>query len=171
MKPTIAALSAVICAGGMFACTAAFAAPASAFGPEVKIAEAKDGFAGKLDVVPSHGKAGDPFTVTGSNLPPNQEFQIIWRTVNGRWKVTEAQYKGREFVPVAYQMASVKTDATGKFKTGFSTPEDFGFGNDIVLQQGNRLLNQSGYSVDMSVDVTPKSAPVGTPITITVKGI
>ncbi len=40
-----------------------------------------------------------------------------------------------------------------------------------MLQQGNRLLNQTGYSIDMTVDVTPKSGPPGTPITISVKGI
>src|SRR5690349_666595 len=149
----------------------AFAAPVSIFGPEVKAGEPRDGYVGKLDVAPSHGKAGDPFTVTGANLPPNQEFQLVWRTVNGRWNVTESQYKGREFVTVAYQMAKVKTDGAGKFKSSFTTPEDFGFGNDIVLQQGTRLLNQTGYSIDMSVDVTPKSGPPGTPITISVKGI
>ncbi len=160
-----------LCAGIAFAAAPSVAAPVSSFGPEVKAGEPRDGFLGKLDVAPSHGKAGDPFTVSGANLPPNQEFQLVWRTVNGRWNVTEAQYKGREFVPIAYQMAKVKSDAAGKFKSSFTTPEDFGFGNDIVLQQGNRLLNQTGYSIDMTVDVTPKSGPPGTPITISVKGI
>src|SRR5438270_11285335 len=113
MKLVSVALAAVVFAGSGFTTTSAFAGPPSAFGPAVKVGEARDGFLGKLDVAPSHGKAGEPFTVSGVNLPPNQEFQLVWRSVTGAWKVTEAQYKGREFVTVAYQMAKSKTEATG----------------------------------------------------------
>ncbi len=149
----------------------AFAALPSAFGPEVKLGEPGNGFVGAMDVAPYHGKAGDPFTVTGSKLPPNQEFQLVWQTVNGRWKVNGEHYNGREYVPAVYQMARIKTDAAGKFTAQFTTPEDFGFGHDIVLQQNGHLINQTGYSVDMTVDVTPKNGPAGTPIKISVKGI
>jgi hypothetical protein len=147
------------------------AAPASAFGPPAQLYEPRDGFVGRLDVVPDHGKAGTPFTVVGERLPPNQEFQLIWRTVDGHWKVTESEYKGREYIPVSYQMAKVKSDAAGKITATFTTPEDFGFVHDIVLQQGDRLLNQAGYSIDMTVEISPKSGPLGTPITVEVKGI
>src|SRR6185312_11840053 len=103
----------------------ASAAPASAFGPEVKVGEGKGGYVGALDIMPEHGKAGTPFTITGAKLPPNQEFQLVWRTVNGRWKVTETEYKGREFLPADYQMARVKSDAQGRFTATFTTPDDF----------------------------------------------
>ena len=150
---------------------AAAAAPASSFGPEVKVGEARGGYVGALDVVPLHGKAGTPFTVKGEQLPPNQEFQLIWRTVNGRWKVTETEYKGREFIPADYLMGKVKSDSQGRLSASFTTPDDFGFEHDIVLQQADRLMTQVAYSVDMTVDISPKSGPVGTPITFTVKGI
>src|SRR5262249_18408650 len=88
----------------VFASCTASAAPASAFGPLVKLGQARGGYVGALDVIPDHGKAGTPFTIKGEKLPPNQEFQLIWRTVDGRWKVTETEYKGREFVPTDYQM-------------------------------------------------------------------
>jgi hypothetical protein len=147
------------------------AAPASAFGREVKAGEPRGGYVGTLEVVPVHGKAGTPFTVKAEKLPPNQEFQLIWRTMNGRWKVTESEYKGREFLPVAYEMAKVKSDATGRISATFTTPEDFGAGHDIVLQQGDRLMTQVGYSIDMTVDISPKSGPLGTPIKVEVKGV
>jgi hypothetical protein len=174
MKTCISRLSGVLCTAFVLSITCqspSFAALASAFGPEVKLGEARDGYVGRLDVEPIHGKAGEPFTVTGVNLPPNQQFQLIWRTVNGRWKVDEPSYKGREYVPAAYQMGNVKSDASGKFKASFVTPEDFGFGHDVMLQQGGRLLNQAGYSIDMTVDVSPKNGPPGTPISVSVKGI
>lgn len=149
----------------------AAAAPPSAFGPVVKPGEGSGGYVGTLNVLPDHGKANTPFTVTGEKLPPNQEFQLIWQTVDGSWKVAENQYKGRDFAPVAYQMGRLKSDAQGRIKATFTTPDDFGFQHDILLQQGNRLVNQAGYSVDMTVDISPKSGPLGTPITVTVKGI
>ena len=152
-------------------CEPAQAALPSAFGPEVKVGEGQGGYVGALNVLPDHGKAGAPFTVTAEKLPPNQEFQLIWQTVNGSWNVADAQYKGREYVPVAYQMGRVRSDAQGRINARFTTPEDFGFGHDILLQQGNRLMNQVGYSIDMSVDITPKSGPLGTPIKVEVKGI
>ena len=95
-----------------------------------------------MRVAPLHGIAGDPFTVTAADLPPNQEFQMIWRTAIGRWNVTESEYKGREFVPVDYEMARVRSDAAGRLQATFKTPEDFGFNHDIVLQQGDRLMTQ-----------------------------
>ena len=70
-----------------------------------------------------------------------------------------------------YEMARVRSDAAGRLQATFKTPEDFGFNHDIVLQQGDRLMTQVAYSIDMSVDVSPRSGPLGTPITIDVKGI
>src|SRR5258705_11224272 len=147
----------------------AAAAAASAFGPEVKVGEGKGGYVGALEIMPEHGKAGTPFTIKGEKLPPNQEFQLIWRTVNGRWKVTETEYKGREFVPADYLMAKVKSDAQGRFTASFTTPDDFGFEHDIVLQQATRLMTQVAYTVDMPVDLAPTSGPVATPIKFTFK--
>ena len=65
----------------------------------------------------------------------------------------------------------MKTDQAGRLSAKFVTPEDFGFMHDIVLQQGGRLFTQTGFSIDMTVEISPKSGPVGTPITVEVKGI
>ena len=40
-----------------------------------------------------------------------------------------------------------------------------------MLQQGDRLLTQVGFSIDMTVTVSPETGPVGTPVTVEVKGI
>jgi hypothetical protein len=146
------------------------AAPASALGPEVKVGAGTGSYVGVLDVVPAHGKVGAPFILKGEKFPPNTEVQVVWKTMNGRWKTTETQYQGREYTPVAYQMGKVKTDASGRINATFTTPDDYGFTHDIIVQQGDHLLTQVGYSVDMTVDISPKSGPVGTPITVNVKG-
>src|SRR5207253_8688873 len=64
-----------------------------------------------------------------------------------------------------------KTDQAGRLSANFVVPEDSGFMHDIVLQQGGRLFTQSGFLIDMTVEISPKSGPVGTPIVVEVKGI
>jgi hypothetical protein len=148
------------------------AAPApSALGPEVGVSKPRDGYVGRMDVSPEHGPAGTPVTVTAEGLPPGQEFQVVWVTVNGSWNVADAEYHGREFSQIAYEIARVKADRSGRLSATFIAPDDFGFLHDIVLQQGDRLFTQVAYSLDMTVEISPKSGPVGTPINVEVKGI
>src|SRR2546430_14420769 len=83
-------LAALACAMGIFVLgSSTNAAPRETdLGPEVPMAEPSGGFVGQLKVTPAHGPVGTPLTVTGQGLPAEQEFQLVWRTVKGRWKVT-----------------------------------------------------------------------------------
>ena len=92
--------------------------------------------------------------------------------MKGRWKVTIAEYHGREFIPVAYRIATVKSDKAGRISARFVAPEDFGFLHDIVVQQGNRLLTQTAFNLDMTARIVgATSGPIGTPIEVEVQGI
>ena len=164
-------------AGALLVLAKTFVAPvmaapkAAALGPEVALSAPRDGYVGRLDVTPLHGPVGTQVTVTGNNLPANQDFQLVWRTVKGSWKVADHEYHGRKYEPVAYEIDKVRSDAAGQFSASFTAPEDFGFSHDIVLQQGDRLFTQVGFSIDMTVTISPESGPVGTPITVDVKGV
>ena len=147
------------------------AAPAAGLGPETAVGEPVNGYVGRLDVSPEHAPAGTPVTVTAERLPPGQEFQLVWVTAIGTWKVTDTEYHGRDFTQVAYEIARVRTDSLGRFVTNFTTPDDYGFVHDIVLQQGSRLFTKMGFNLDMTVEISPKSGPVGTPIQVDIKGI
>jgi hypothetical protein len=147
------------------------ASPASALGPEVAPAQPSGGYVGRMNVVPDHGPAGTPLMVTAEGLPPEQDFDLVWRTVKGSWQVRDAEYLGREYTPVAYRIAVVRSDREGRVRATFLAPEDYGFGHDIVLQQRSRLFTQVGFNLDMTVRISPESGPVGTPITVEVKGI
>ena len=103
--------------------------------------------------------------------PPDQQFDLVWRTVKGKWKVENAEYHGRDYTPVGYRIATVTTDANGAFEAKFEAPDDFGFWHDVTVQQGDRLFIQAAFNVDMTVDISPQNGPVGTPITVDVKGI
>ena len=144
---------------------------AAALGPEVAVGEPSGGYVGHLEVLPTHGPVGTSVTVTADGLPAGWEFQLVWRTVNGVWKVADAQYHGRDYQPVAYQIAKLVTDQAGHLSAQFVVPEDFGFVHDIVVQRGGRLFTQAGFSIDMTVAVSPNSGPPGTPIAVEVRGI
>lgn len=151
----------------------ALLAPAAAvaqLGPEAPLAT-PHGFVGRMTVSPEHGPPGTPVRVMAEELPADTDFQLVWRTVKGAWKVTGAEYHGREYQPAAFELATVRTDASGRLSATFTVPENFGFLHDVVLQQGERLFIQAGFGVDMSVTLSPPSGPAGTPITVEVKGI
>lgn len=164
---------AALCLSAMLMSSAyAASAPAAVdLGPERPIAEPSGGFVGKMSSVPTHGPAGTPVTVHGEGLPPGEAFDLVWNTVEGSWAVEEGLYKGREFTPRAYLIAVVTTDADGSFSEDFVTPDDFGFLHDLTLQQDRRLLNQTGYSVDLTMTLSPEEGPLGTPITVEVHGL
>ncbi len=145
------------------------AAPAQ-LGPEAPLATPQ-GFVGRMTVSPEHGPPGTPVRVAVEGLAADTDFQLVWRTVRGAWKVAQAEYHGREYQPAAFELATVRTDASGRLAATFTVPDDFGFLHDVVLQQGERLFIQAGFSVDMSVTLSPPSGPVGTPIKVEVKGI
>ncbi len=128
-------------------------------------------YAGRLALSPEHGPAGTVVSVQGAGLPANERFDLHWTSVEGRWKVAGERYLGREYLPVSTPLATVRTDASGAFSARFSAPEDFGFTHDVVLRQGERLVTQAGFSIDTTMEISPRHGPAGTPITVDVKGI
>src|SRR5262249_52950054 len=153
----MAGLSARVARALVVACALALATntrPAQAtsaaaeLGPEATLAEPSGGYVGRMKVTPEHGPAGTPLTITAEGLPAAQEVELVWRTVKGSWKVSNAEYHGRDYAPVAYRIATLKTDQAGRASATFTAPEDYGFIHDIVLQQGGRLFTQAGFNLD-----------------------
>ncbi len=130
---------------------------------------------GKFAIAPQRGPLGTPVTATASGLRPQTKYDVVWTTVNGSWKLSEDRtaYLGRQFTPVDVRMRSVTTDAQGAFATTFSVPtQDFGFQHDVLVLDGSKIIrNKAGFDVDLQVTISPKSGPVGTPITIEARGV
>jgi len=168
MRGFVGAAAAVMIVAGA---QAASGRPATALGPEALLVEPSGGFVGRLALAPQQGPIGKPVTVTGTGLPANEEFDLVWRTSTAHWNVADAEYHGREYTPVGYVIDKVRTDADGAFTATFEAPDDFGFWHDITVQNSDRVLIQAAFYVEMTVDIAPASGPVGTPITVDVKGI
>ncbi|HUB95588.1 MAG TPA: hypothetical protein VL993_06705 [Stellaceae bacterium] len=150
---------------------AALAEPPASFGPTEPMAEAQGGFMGHMAAAPDHGAAGTRVTITADGLPPGREVDLVWRTVEGSWNVADGHYHGRIYKPIAYRIASLTPDGSGHVSASFAAPDDFGFSHDVVLQQGDRLLTQAAFSIDMQVKVSPAHASLGSPISIDISGI
>ena len=130
---------------------------------------------GKFGLTPANGPWGTSVTAAATGLAPRAGYDLVWTTVAGAWKLSpdKSEHKGREYKPMQVPIKSVTTDAAGAFTTTFTVPQDFGYGHDVLVvdQTTKALRNKSGFEVDMEVSISPKSGPVGTPITVEVRGI
>src|SRR5262249_24975469 len=118
--------------------TDVFAGPLpSQLGPEVAITRPRDGYVGRLDVTPEHGPAGTEVTVSASELPPNAELQLVWRTVKGRWKVDGPGYHGPAFAPAGYEILRGTAARDGRLTARRVLAENFGVPPTSVLQRGH----------------------------------
>ena len=137
----------------------------------------------KLTTSPQAGVTGTPFTVNGTGLTPNTTLQLVWGTNGATWSVDAepytVNYLGSVYSPTsassllnnsnsAYvNLASVTTDASGNFSLKTTAPTDFGGNHDIWAVTGAVGVANSSFDLLRTVTISPKSGPVGTPITVT----
>src|SRR6266542_3694169 len=129
---------------------------------------------GKFAVEPAHGPWDTKVTATASGLAPNTKYDLVWTTATGSWKLSDdrSKYVGREYRPVQKVLQSPTTDGSGAFSATFAVPQGFGYAHDVmVIDPSKTIRNTSLFDVDMETRITPTSGPVGTPITIEVRGI
>jgi len=68
-------------------------------------------------------------------------------------------------------MATLSTDALGGFAYKTKVPSDFGGVHDIYAVNNGVALAHGGIQVSRTLTITPKSGPIGTPVTITYNGL
>jgi len=129
---------------------------------------------GKFSLDPARGPWDTPVTATASGLRPATRYDLVWTTGKVGWKLSEdrSKFLGRDARTIQTPLQSVTTDAAGAFKVTFAVPRGFGYAHDVVVVDAENVIrNKSLFDVDMVTTITPTSGPVGTPITIEVKGI
>lgn len=138
---------------------------------------AAQGFVGTLDVAPDRGPVGTRVTLTGSGLPPSVTLTVVWTTVEADWVLEHENgeyigiFTGRTFQEAQHPIATVSTDANGRFTSALKIPEDNGGVHDIYLTLGERVLTKAGFRTLPAATVIPASGPVGTPLRITLTGL
>ena len=148
---------------------AAPAAPAASAAPQQPME-----ITGTFLVEPARGPWGTPIVATAKGLKAQTRYDLMWTTAKMSWKLSEdrSKYLGREAKPTQQSLLSVTTDAAGAFRATFAVPQGFGYAHDImVVDEQKTIRNKTLFDVDMVTTITPTSGPVGTPITVEVKGI
>lgn len=146
------------------------------FGLTVGVAMAAP--APNLDVEPANVEVGATVKITGEGFDAGAKLDLVWRTSKGSWKLStneEGQYTGSflgpQFEPASEVLASVKADGKGRFEISLTVPEDFGGIHDLAVVSDGKEITKAGLRITPSVEYSPKEGPVGTPLTITVKGL
>lgn len=136
---------------------------------------APENISGTMTLNPATAIAGSTVTVTGNGLPANTSLQLTWGTQDCKWLISGSaneQYDGRACTPRTVKLSTVSTGSDGSLQTTFTVPDDYGFEHTVTLVDSNGVIrNKSLFEEGMQVSIEPTSGPVGTPITITVKGM
>src|SRR6266545_2066424 len=66
---------------------------------------------GKFALQPAHGPWDTPVTATASGLKPATQYDVMWATAKGAWKLSEdrSRYVGRAYTPVQVPLQKVTT--------------------------------------------------------------
>jgi hypothetical protein len=131
-------------------------------------------YIGQFSLTPSAGLPGTVVKAMGSGFDSNTELQIVWQGISGSWNVdtTLGEFHGRQFKDEIQPLTTVMTDAFGQFATTFTVPDGFGFEHDVrVINSNGVTVNQAAFEVTMQASISASSGPVGSPITIELKGV
>ncbi len=143
-------------------------------GPVAKVAQPSPTM-GILDVVPDQGAVGTPMSISGSGLRAGTSVELTWSTANVTWMLSPqagtVNYMGRYETKFAVVLDTVRTDAKGGFKVSLRAPADWGGVHDIYAVIGDQEVDHGGFITLRSLTVTPRSGPIGTPITVTYSGL
>jgi len=116
--------------------------------------------------------AGSEVVATAEGLPPNQQVDLVWGTVNGGWVVEDYfHFRGKKFTNANKTLTQVTVGADGRASVRFNVPEDYGGVHEVFLSQNGTPLAQGGIDVGQTFEMHPKEGPIGTPIEIRVKGL
>jgi len=128
-----------------------------------------------LKVSPETGFVGTPITITGEGLPPGQAVELLWDTIDGSFDMKPSaenvEYYDRKFTAKRVPLARASVGADGRLSASTAIPDDYGEVHDIYAVIDGKDVARGGFAMTRNVTVSPLSGPVGTPLTITVKGL
>lgn len=128
-----------------------------------------------LKTEPAKGFVGDQFTVSVEGLTPGQQVDLHWMAVEGAYvtKISpdSLEYIERTYTPKRVPLGRGVADAQGRLNAGFPVPDDHGETHDIFAVVDGKDVAKGGFRILRTVAISPTEGPIGTPITITVKGM
>jgi hypothetical protein len=119
-----------------------------------------------LQLSPTQGPVGTQVTLSGSGFPASQSLSVVWQTMVGN-RLSDTGFEPREQV-----IDTVQTEADGRLGLTMTVPDDLGGLHALALRSGDQEVARAYYVIETSiVSISPTSGPVGTPVTIHLKGV
>ena len=147
---------------GRAATPAAYAEP---YQPQpVPASTGADGVAAKI--TPTQGPVSTKASLNVTGLPVNTPVSLVWGSYEGN------RVSGNGFDPVEEELTKVTTTADGRIAMSVTIPDDLGGRHSLSVRSGDKTLATTWFVIETSiVSMTPMSGPVGTPVTIHLKGV
>ncbi len=119
-----------------------------------------------IAVSPTQGPVGSEAILRGQGFPSGASLQLVWGTFVGN------RVSGDGFAPSENAMGEVRVGNDGRIEAALNIPEDLGGLHTIALRDGEDEVARVHFVIETSiVGMTPTSGPVGTPVTIHLKGV
>jgi hypothetical protein len=123
-----------------------------------------DGVVAKL--TPTQGPVSTKASLDITGLPSNTSVSLVWGSYEG------SRVSGNGFEPVEDELTKVTTTADGRIAMPVTIPDDLGGRHTLAVRTGDKTLATTYFVIETSiVSMTPTSGPVGTPVTIHLKGV
>jgi hypothetical protein len=120
----------------------------------------------QLSLTPTQGPVGTRAVLKGEGFAPRATMRLVWETAVGS-RVTDAG-----FTPQDNAIGDVTSDDSGRIERTLTIPDDLGGLHGLVVRNGNDPIARTHFVIETSiVDISPRSGPAGTPVTIHLKGV
>ena len=114
----------------------------------------------------TQGPVGSRTMLRGEGFPNDTSLQLAWQTYVG------SRVSGNGFEPQEKEFGSVKVGSDGRIEAPITIPDDLGGLHGLALRNGDKTLARAFFVIETSiVSISPMSGPVGTPVTIHLKGV
>jgi hypothetical protein len=114
----------------------------------------------------TQGPVGSRTTLRAEGFPRNASLQLAWQTYVG------SRVSGNGFEPQEKEFGTVTVGNDGRIDTPITVPDDLGGLHGLALRDGSKTLARLFFVIETSiVSISPTSGPVGTPVTIHLKGV
>jgi hypothetical protein len=114
----------------------------------------------------TQGPVGARTTLRGEGFPRNASLQLAWQTFVG------SRVSGNGFEPQEKEFGTVAVGSDGRIDIPITVPDDLGGLHGLALRDGSKTLARVFFVIETSiVSISPTSGPVGTPVTIHLKGV
>jgi hypothetical protein len=154
----------------MFRTTAGGASTPSAYAepyPKQPIPKTEIEISGaKLALTPTQGPVATRVSLRGEGFPAGTSLELVWETYVGN------RVSGDGFEPAQNAIGSIKVDAQGRIDAPVTIPDDLGGLHGVMLRSADKTVARAYFVTETSiVGISPMSGPVGTPVTIHLKGV